>query len=297
MINNQVCRSVEFRRRGLLRAAKRMIALAGVAAMLAACGQGIPPHMKPVPKAAMHLMATKGMRQADPIFIRIFKQEAELEVWKQRSDGRFHHFKTYPICNFSGELGPKLKIGDRQSPEGFYTVTNGQLNPNSDFHLAFNLGFPNTYDRSHGRTGNYLMVHGDCTSAGCYAMTDALIEELYALVRDALANGQPQFHVHAFPFRMTDENFAKYRRHKWAGFWAQLKQGYDHFEVTRQVPKVDVCAKRYLVNAKFQSSVRKLRADGPCPPYTRMTPQQVLAATPASPWPAALTTKIKSITQ
>ncbi|MEL7542957.1 MAG: murein L,D-transpeptidase family protein [Pseudomonadota bacterium] len=243
------------------------------ALLLAGCAQGIPPHMKPVPKEAMRLMAKKDMRQSDPIFIRIFKKEAELEVWKQRADGRFHHFKTYPICNYSGALGPKLKQGDRQSPEGFYTVGRGQLNPNSKYHLAFNLGFPNRFDKSHGYTGNYLMVHGDCTSAGCYAMTDALIEELYALVRDALGGGQKQFHVHAFPFRMTDENFQKYRNHRWAGFWAQLKPGYEHFELTRQVPKVDVCARRYLVNAKFRGGSRKLKADGACPPYTKIKPE------------------------
>ncbi len=264
--------------------------------MLAACGQGIPPHMKPIPKEAMHLMASKGMRNADPIFIRIFKEESELEVWKKRSDGKFHHFKTYPICNYSGALGPKLKQGDRQSPEGFYTVSSGQLNPNSDYHLAFNLGFPNRFDRSRGYTGNYLMVHGDCTSAGCYAMTDALIEELYALVRDALANGQDKFHVHAFPFRMTDENFARHRRNKWAGFWAQLKPGYEHFEVTRQVPDVQVCSRRYLVNAKFTRKPGKLRADGPCPPYTRVTPQQWLAANSVTPDQSPLSAKWDSIT-
>lgn len=271
--------------------------LGGLAIVLSACGQGVPPHLKPVPKEAMHLLSSKGMRQADPIFIRIFKEEAELEVWKQRSDGKFHHFKTYPICNYSGALGPKLKIGDRQSPEGFYTVRSGQLNPNSDFHLAFNLGFPNTYDKSHGRTGNYLMVHGDCTSAGCYAMTDALIEELYALVRDALANGQDKFHVHAFPFRMTDENFARHRRNKWAGFWAQLKPGYEHFEVTRQVPEVSVCSRRYLVNAKFRRKLQTLRPDGPCPPYTRQTPQQWLAANSLQQTPSPLSLKWNAITR
>ncbi|MGI9406816.1 MAG: L,D-transpeptidase family protein, partial [Hyphomicrobiaceae bacterium] len=162
------------------------LVLGFAAVIVAGCGQGIPPHLKPLPKEAMHLLGKKGMSQKDPIFIRIFKEESELEVWKQRADGRFHHFKTYPICNWSGALGPKLRQGDKQSPEGFYTVANGQLNPKSQFHLAFNLGFPNAYDKAHGRTGDYLMVHGDCRSAGCYAMTDALVEELYALVRDSL---------------------------------------------------------------------------------------------------------------
>ncbi len=252
--------------------------LGAVAFVLTACGQGVPPYLKPVPPEAVNLMAEKGMRLADPVFIRIFKEESELEVWKQRADGRFHHFKTYPICTWSGALGPKIRQGDKQSPEGFYTVANGQLNPNSQFHLSFNLGFPNAYDTAHGRTGDYLMVHGDCRSAGCYAMTDALIEEVYALVRESLASGQDKFNVHAFPFRMTDENFARHRRSKWAGFWAQLKEGYDSFEQTRQIPKVDVCARRYLVNAKFRGGITRVDASGPCPPYTRIKPQLLATA-------------------
>ena len=126
------------------------------------------------------LLGKKGMDAQAPIFIRIFKEESELEVWKQRDDGRFYHFKTYPICNWSGDLGPKVKQGDRQAPEGFYTVTREQMNPDSNYHLAMNLGYPNAYDRSQRRTGEFLMIHGKCKSAGCYAMTDALIEEIYA---------------------------------------------------------------------------------------------------------------------
>ncbi|MEL6421896.1 MAG: murein L,D-transpeptidase family protein [Pseudomonadota bacterium] len=248
------------------------IGLFAAALMLAGCSQGIPPHLKPVPPEAAQRLASKGMSTKDPIFIRIFKKEAELEIWKQKDDGRFHHFKTYPICNFSGKLGPKLKQGDRQSPEGFYSVGKGQLNPKSKFHLAFNLGFPNRFDRAHGYTGAHLMVHGDCTSAGCYAMTDAVIEEIYALARDALDGGQARFHVHAFPFRMTDENFATHRRSKWASFWVQLKRGYDDFEISHQVPTVDICARRYHVNAKFRGGRNRLRPNGPCPPYTRVAP-------------------------
>ena len=125
-----------------------------------------------------------------PIFVRIFKEESELEVWKQRDDGRFYHFKTYPICNWSGDLGPKVQQGDKQAPEGFYTVAKYQMNPNSQFHIAFNLGYPNAYDQAHSRTGDFLMVHGKCSSAGCYAMTDALIEEIYALARESFSGGQ-----------------------------------------------------------------------------------------------------------
>ncbi len=138
----------------------------------------------------------------------------ELEVWKQRDDGRFYHFKTYPICNWSGDLGPKTRYGDRQAPEGFYTITREQMNPDSKYHLAFNLGYPNAYDRSQQRTGDFLMIHGKCKSAGCYAMTDALIEEIYAMARESFIGGHDSFQVHAFPFRMTDENMARYANHE-----------------------------------------------------------------------------------
>ena len=131
-------------------------------------------------------------------------------MWKARDDGRFYHFKTYPICNWSGNVGPKTTLGDKQAPEGFYRVANTQMNPNSQYYLAFNLGYPNAYDRALQRTGDALMVHGKCKSVGCYAMTDALIEEIYTLAREALKGGQESFEVHAFPFRMTEANMARY---------------------------------------------------------------------------------------
>jgi murein L,D-transpeptidase YafK len=177
------------------------LAAMAVACLLASCaGQvDISPHLRPLPKDTMMLLGKKGMDAHAPIFIRIFKEESELEVWKQRDDGRYYHFKTYPICNWSGELGPKLKHGDRQAPEGFYTVTREQMNPDSKYHLAMNLGYPNPYDRAHRRTGDFLMIHGKCKSAGCYAMTDALIEEIYAMARESFIGGQDSFNVHAFP--------------------------------------------------------------------------------------------------
>ena len=225
-----------------------------IALALASCSATpLHPSMKPVPKDAMMLLGKKGMNTAQPIFIRIFKQESELEVWKQRLDGHFYHFKTFPICNWSGELGPKIAQGDKQAPEGFYLVNRHQMNANSGFHLAFNLGYPNAYDKAHNRTGDFLMVHGKCRSAGCYAMTDALIEEIYALAREAFIGGQQAIHVHAFPFRMTDANMARYRKHKWYVFWKTLKEGYDFFEATRKTPDVAVCERRYLVNVKFLS--------------------------------------------
>lgn len=193
-------------------------------------------------------LADKGLELGAPVFVRIFKKEARLEVWLKK-DERFAYFAAYPICFYSGRLGPKLKQGDRQAPEGFYTVASHQLNPNSREHLAFNLGYPNPFDRAHGRTGDFLMVHGGCASIGCYAMTDPVIDEIWALVTAALRGGQGRFHVHALPFRMTDLNMLRYRSHKWATFWQDLKQGYDLFEATGLPPLVSVCGERYEAQA------------------------------------------------
>jgi murein L,D-transpeptidase YafK len=189
-------------------------------------------------------LAGKGLGLGSPAFIRVFKQESELEVWLLR-DGAFTLFETYPICAWSGELGPKMAEGDRQAPEGFYAVGLKQLNPNSNYHRAFNLGFPNAYDRAFGRTGSFLMVHGDCVSIGCYAMTDKGIDDIYRIVEAALLNGQPDVPVHAFPFRMTEKALAARAGHRWASYWSNLKEGYDLFERTRTPPRAFVCGRRY----------------------------------------------------
>lgn len=245
----------------------RVVLALSCAIVLAACAKiELPKHLKPISKNSMMLLGKKGMNQHSPIFVRIFKEESELEVWKQRRDGRFYHFKTYPICIWSGALGPKRKQGDKQAPEGFYTVNRHQMNPNSSFHLSFDLGYPNAYDRAHGRTGKFLMVHGRCSSAGCYAMTDGLIEEIYALAREAFIGGQPKFDVHAFPFRMTDANLARHVKNPNFRFWQVLKQGYDHFEATRVPPKVAICNRRYHVNVEWRG---RLRARGACPRFKR----------------------------
>lgn len=253
------------------------------AALLGACSveQEIPPHMRPLTKDAMMLLGKKGMTTEAPIFVRIFKEESELEVWKARDDGHYYHFKTYPICTWSGELGPKLAQGDKQAPEGFYAITKGQMNPNSQFHLSFNLGFPNSYDRAHQRTGSALMVHGKCKSAGCYAMTDALIEEIYALARDQFAAGHESFPVHAFPFRMTDANMARFKGHQWYPFWLTLKEGYDFFEANRQVPPVAVCERKYHVNAKpaVQTASTRIDPAGRCPRFERIEAKPFKPAT------------------
>ena len=245
-------------------------------ATLAACSGGgvetMTAAMRPLPKETTDLMAKKGMSASSPVFVRIFKEESELEIWKLRDDGHYHHFKSYPICNWSGGLGPKVKQGDHQAPEGFYTVGRDQLNPTSQFHLAFNVGFPNAYDRAHGRTGAHLMVHGDCRSAGCYAMTDALVEEIYGLAREAFLGGQEKFDVHAFPFRMTPENLKRHAKSPYVPFWNTMKEGYDYFELTRLPPPVAICEKRYVVNARFTGGA-PVQADAACPAFERPKPQ------------------------
>lgn len=222
---------------------------------------------QPLSAKTLALIEDKGMTPNSPILIRTYKQEAELEVWKQKRDGQYALLKVYPICRWSGDLGPKVKVGDRQTPEGFYTITPGQMNPNSNYYLSFNIGFPNAYDRSFGRTGEYLMVHGDCSSAGCYSMTDEQIAEIYALGREALAGGQKSFQVQALPFRMTPANMARYRNNPNMPFWKNLKEGVDAFDVTLSEPKVNVCNHRYVFNADAGPG-RGFDASAPCPNYT-----------------------------
>jgi murein L,D-transpeptidase YafK len=191
-------------------------------------------------------LAEKGFKRGDPVYLRIFKADLEAELWIKKA-GRFELFAVYPICAWSGQLGPKLAEGDGQAPEGFYTVGKGQLNPNSRYHRAFNLGYPNLFDRAHNRTGALLMVHGGCASIGCYAMTDAAIDEVWQIVTAALDKGQERAGFHVFPFRMTEERIAAFAWHPYAEFWRDLKPAYDLFEESRIPPQVSVCDKRYAV--------------------------------------------------
>jgi len=224
----------------------------------------VPKHMQPLSAETQQRLAALGMTESAPIMIRIFKEEGVLEVWKQDATGRYALFKTYVICAWSGSLGPKLAQGDRQAPEGFYMITPGLMNPNSSYYLSFNTGFPNAYDRANGRTGSFLMVHGSCSSAGCYAMTDEQMGEIYALAREAFEGGQQAFELQAFPFRMTPENMARHRDNPNFEFWQMLKEGYDHFELTRLPPRIDVCDGRYVFDA-VPASGQSFVPTGPCP--------------------------------
>ncbi len=202
-------------------------------------------HYVPISLEMQAEMREKNMRTHAPILIRAFKQESELEVWKQDSSGKMALLKTFPMCRWSGQLGPKVREGDRQVPEGFYSVTQGAMNPNSSFYLSFNVGYPNNFDRQLGRTGAHIMVHGDCSSMGCFAMTDSQVADIYALSREAFAGGQTQIQLQSLPFRMTPENLAKYRSDPNMAFWKNLKQGNDHFEVTKRPVQTAACNGRY----------------------------------------------------
>jgi murein L,D-transpeptidase YafK len=223
---------------------------------------------KELPARVLATMKAKDMPKNSPVMARIFKEEGTLEVWKQKSNGRYDLIASYEICKWSGQLGPKFLEGDRQAPEGFYTVGPSQLNPRSSYHLAFNMGFPNAFDRAHGRTGSHLMVHGGCSSSGCYSMTDEQVEEIYAFARDAFRGGQREFQIQAFPFRMTPENMARYRNDPNYPFWTMLKEGYDHFEITKVPPKVDVCEKRYVFN-QVPEAGGSFSPTGACPPMSQ----------------------------
>lgn len=194
-------------------------------------------------------LAKKGLSFGSSVYVRIFKEEAELEVWLSNGD-RYEPFKTYPICALSGALGPKQKEGDAQSPEGFYSVTRDKLNPASQYHLAFDIGYPNAYDRSLGRTGSLIMVHGKCVSIGCFAMTDDGIEEIYSLAAAAFAKQQASIPVHVFPFRMTTENMKRHASSTWAGFWSDMKSGYDAFESTHVPPEVSFSRGHYVIRSR-----------------------------------------------
>jgi murein L,D-transpeptidase YafK len=190
-------------------------------------------------------LQSRNLSYGSPVFIRIFKSERELEVWV-KADDDYELFQTYAVAAMSGHLGPKLREGDRQAPEGFYYVPPSRMNPNSRFHLSMNLGYPNRYDRVHERTGSALMVHGGSASIGCFAMTDPKIEKIYAMAEAALHNGQSFFRVHCFPFRMSSTNMKKHAQSKWHSFWVNLKEGYDYFESSKLPPDVRVEDGKYM---------------------------------------------------
>jgi len=191
----------------------------------------------------------KGFALGQPIFIRIFKFSGILEVWLDKGR-KFELFKSYRVCNYSGFLGPKVNEGDRQAPEGFYNVSAGQMHPKSSYHFAFDVGYPNAFDMARNRTGSLIMVHGNCQSVGCFAMTDGRIEEIYLLAHEALRQGQERFDVHIFPFALTQLNLKKFAASPWTKFWQTLEPGYTAFEQSRRVPEISVHNGEYVMEAQ-----------------------------------------------
>ena len=189
------------------------------------------------------------------LYIRIFKEEKTLEIWVQREiNSRFRLFRTYPVCRSSGLVGPKLKEGDGQSPEGFYSITPDRMHADSNYHRAMDIGYPNKYDVAHDRTGSALMIHGDCVSQGCYAMTDQYIDEIYSIVSSAFEAGQSNVPVHIFPFRMNAMNMAYHSESEWLYFWSQLQKGYLLFEQEYLPPEVAVIGGRYFVSSGVETA-------------------------------------------
>lgn len=232
--------------------------------------RAVEPTLRPAPDDAFQEQAPIRFGMGDQVFVRIFKQEGQLELWLRKSNSRFSLYKSFPICKWSGRLGPKVKEADYQSPEGFYSVSAKQLHPNSNYHRAFNVGYPNAFDRQNGRTGGLVMVHGACKSVGCFAMTDRGIEEIYAFVEAALRAGQREVQVHIFPFRLTEQAIAREtggswlafvgaggNYQHWTAFWHNLKEGYDLFEQTGEPPAAFACGDHYAFGSG-DSSCRRI---------------------------------------
>ena len=255
----------------LLSRALSILLVVLLAGTLAACGGIVPRNASGDAKANQSLkqatvdrLKAIGSAPGDGTLIRIFKETSELELWKRTASGTFKLFRTYEICAWSGELGPKFKEGDRQAPEGFYTITPALMNPHSGFYLSFDTGFPNKFDRAHGRTGSNLMIHGDCSSRGCYSMTDESIAEIYGLMRETFKGGNSAVQLQIFPFRMTPANLARHADSPHMSFWQNIKEGHDRFEIAKVPPTWDVCEKRYVFDVP-RNGAQVIDAAGACP--------------------------------
>ncbi len=223
-------------------------------------------------------LAEKGLVKGRPIFIRIFKATSELEIWMQgEKEQGFVLLDTYPICHWTGTLGPKLREGDKQSPEGFYSVSVRQMRLVGRWQKAFNIGFPNPHDQLNKRTGSFILVHGGCSSVGCFAMTEQVQEEIFELAKAAVTSGQDRFHIHIYPFRMSEENLAAHASNSWVPFWRDLKAGYDSFERTKLPPRIAICEQRYHVTDAEAGDVSDSK------PMSILRPSNVSRASGAAP--------------
>ena len=200
-------------------------------------------------------MAKKDLAPGQPLFLRFFKEEAEMEMWVQ-PDGAadWKLFRTWKIARWSGKLGPKTAAGDCQTPEGIYHTDLGSLNPRSTYHLSFNINYPNERDTAHKFTGSLIMVHGSNVSVGCFAMTDPAIEEIYTLVVMSLGAGQARVPIHCFPFRMTAKRLAKAAKKPEQAahlpYWQELEPAYRIFEESHRLPDIKVTDGKYVITAR-----------------------------------------------
>lgn len=231
------------------------------------------------PQSALEMeLEARGFELGAPAFLRVFKSDSILEVWMLKA-GRFELFKRYPVCKWSGQLGPKLAEGDRQSPEGVYFITGGDLRVNARWHRAMNVGFPNARDRALGLTGSGILIHGKCSSIGCFALTDDIVEDVYDVVESALEAGQPRVGVHVFPFALTRERLNAKADEEWSGFWRELKRGHDLFLRDRLPPRTFVCAGQYAFQSR-RNPAPVLDGNPVCTPLSR--PARPVLATAAA---------------
>lgn len=174
------------------------------------------------------------------LLLRAFKRERLLEVWASATPGgRMSRIATYEICALSGQLGPKRREGDYQVPEGYYRIS--YLWPLSAYHLSMNIGYPNRSDRILGgqSPGSAIMIHGNCASIGCLAMSDERIQELWVMATAMQQRGE-RVHVHLFPSMRMDELLGDEAFGDHRDFWLNLREGLELFEQHRRLPRVDV---------------------------------------------------------
>lgn len=196
-------------------------------------------------------LSKENINGAFNMYITAYKSEGKLEIWlKNKPQKKYKLFKTYNFSAHSGTLGPKVKQGDLQTPEGFYNIN--VFNPKSNYYLSLGINYPNNVDllRS-GREnpGNDIYIHGDQVTIGCIPLTDEKIKEVYLLAVEARSNGQKHIPVHIFPFKMTEANLRKYtiQYPKQIAFWKNLQPGYTYFEKHNTLPSIDQEKGSYLI--------------------------------------------------
>ncbi len=190
------------------------------------------------------------------IYLQAFKTERIVEVWgKNICDSTFTLIKEIPICEISGEIGPKRRSQDLQVPEGFYRIC--ELNPYSKYYLSMKINYPNASDSIRGvkgRLGNLIYIHGGCESSGCIAINDDRMKELYVYCIEAYNAGQEEIPVTIFPALLDDIRYARlisvYGKSKDKGsLWADLKKSYDLFNLKKVPPTV-----KYLPDGSHEIS-------------------------------------------